>query len=136
MEPAVRAMFSSSSDPFHARMAAIAITAAGYVAAIVMPARSPRYALAAPRTMVIKSPSRTARSVNSFISILSGTKGTCFLTPVPDSGTGLLIMGILVEREMKAMSRRNLFKTLNGGRLARGWAALQVRGRVRHGPGE
>ena len=42
IDPAVRAMFSSSSDPFHARMAAIAITAAGYVAAIVIPARSPR----------------------------------------------------------------------------------------------
>ena len=34
-------MFSSSSDPFQARMAAMAITAAGYVAAIVMPARKP-----------------------------------------------------------------------------------------------
>src|ERR1700683_185225 len=42
IDPAVRAMFSSSTDPFHARIAAIAITAAGYVAAIVMPARSPR----------------------------------------------------------------------------------------------
>ncbi len=29
IEPAVRAMFSSSSDPFQARMAAMAITAAG-----------------------------------------------------------------------------------------------------------
>ena len=35
-------MFSSSSDPFQARMAAMAITAAGYVAAIVIPARRPR----------------------------------------------------------------------------------------------
>ena len=42
IDPAVRAIFSSSSDPFHARMAAMAITAAGYVAAIVMPARRPR----------------------------------------------------------------------------------------------
>ena len=42
IEPAVRAMFSSSSDPFHARIAAMAMTAAGYVAAMVMPARSPR----------------------------------------------------------------------------------------------
>ena len=42
MEPAVRAMFSSSSDPFHARIAAMAITAAGYVAAMVIPARNPR----------------------------------------------------------------------------------------------
>ena len=29
IEPAVRAMFSSRSDPFHARIAAMAITAAG-----------------------------------------------------------------------------------------------------------
>jgi len=29
IDPAVRAMFSSSRDPFHARIAAIAITAAG-----------------------------------------------------------------------------------------------------------
>ena len=42
IEPAVRAMFSSSSDPFQARIAAMAITAAGYVAAIVIPARRPR----------------------------------------------------------------------------------------------
>ena len=42
IDPAVRAMFSSSSDPFHARIAAMAITAAGYVAAIVIPARNPK----------------------------------------------------------------------------------------------
>src|SRR4029077_20793050 len=115
IDPAVRAMFSSSNDPFHARIAAMAITAAGYVAAIVIPARSPRYALAAPRTIVIRSPSNTARRVNSFISMPSGTKGTCFLTAVPDSGTGLLIVGILSPGpEMKAMRRCNLFKTLNG----------------------
>src|SRR6202040_561524 len=64
IDPAVRAIFSSSRDPFQARIAAIAITAAGYVAAIVMPARNPRYALAAPRTIVIRSPSSTARRVN------------------------------------------------------------------------
>ena len=40
--PAVRAMFSSSKVPFQARRTAIAITAAGYVAAMVMPARRPR----------------------------------------------------------------------------------------------
>src|SRR5580700_8468144 len=127
IDPAVRAMFSSSSDPFQARMAAMAITAAGYVAAMVMPARRPKYALAAPRTIVIRSPSSTARRVNSFISMCSGTKGTCFLTPVPGPGTGLLIGGILAEREMKAISYRNLFKTLNGGTLARGWGGIQVR---------
>src|SRR4029077_15222778 len=64
--------------------------------------------------------------------MLSGTKGTCFLTPVPDSGTGLLIGGILAGREMKAMSCRNLFKTLNGGTLARGRAVLQVRCGFQH----
>ena len=42
MEPAVRAMFSSSSDPFQARKTAMAMTAAGYVAAMVIPARKPR----------------------------------------------------------------------------------------------
>src|ERR1700693_5107538 len=94
---------------------------------MVIPARNPRYALAAPRTIVMRSPSCTARRVNSFISMCSGTKGTCFLTPVPDGGTGLLICEILVEPEMKAISYRNLFKRLNGGTLARGWAGIQVR---------
>ncbi len=42
IDPAVRAMFSSRTDPFHIRSTAMPITAAGYVAAIVMPARSPR----------------------------------------------------------------------------------------------
>ena len=35
-------MFSSSNDPRHARIAAMLITAAGYVAATVIPARRPR----------------------------------------------------------------------------------------------
>src|ERR1700683_1695008 len=77
--------------------------------------------------MVIRSPSSTARSVNSFISILSGTKGTCFLTPVPGPETGLLIDGILARRGMKTISMRNSFKTLDGGKLACGRAGLQVR---------
>jgi hypothetical protein len=38
------------------------------------------------------------------------------LTPVPDSGTGLLISGILVGLKMKANSCCNLFKRLNGAR--------------------
>jgi hypothetical protein len=42
IEPTVRAKFSSSSDPFIIRSTAMPITAAGYVAAIVMPARRPR----------------------------------------------------------------------------------------------
>ena len=42
MDPLVREMFSSSREPFQARMTAMLITAAGYVAATVMPARRPR----------------------------------------------------------------------------------------------
>ncbi len=42
MEPTVRAKFSSSSVPFIIRRTAMPMTAAGYVAAIVMPAFSPR----------------------------------------------------------------------------------------------
>src|SRR5205085_5176586 len=75
MDPAVRAIFSSSSEPFHTRSTAMAITAAGYVAAIVIPARNPKYALAAPRTTVSASTNKTARQVNSFIAIVSGTNG-------------------------------------------------------------
>ncbi len=41
MDPAVRAMFSSSTDPFTVRSTAMPITAAGYVAAMVMPACKP-----------------------------------------------------------------------------------------------
>src|SRR5689334_8377035 len=42
IEPAVRAIFSSRSDPFQARRTAMAMTAAGYVAAMVIPALRPR----------------------------------------------------------------------------------------------
>jgi hypothetical protein len=42
IEPAVRARFSSRIVPFQIRSTAIEITAAGYVAATVMPAVSPR----------------------------------------------------------------------------------------------
>ena len=42
IEPAVRAMFSSRIEPLTARSTAMPITAAGYVAAMVWPARSPR----------------------------------------------------------------------------------------------
>jgi hypothetical protein len=38
------------------------------------------------------------------------------LTPVPGSGTGLLISEILVGLEMKASLPRNLLKRLNGAR--------------------
>ena len=51
------------------------MTAAGYVAAMVIPARSPKYAFAAPRTTVIQRPSNTARSVSSRICRCSGTNG-------------------------------------------------------------
>src|ERR1051325_12131478 len=44
MEPAVRARFSSSTEAFQARSTAMPVTAAGYVAAIVRPARTPRWA--------------------------------------------------------------------------------------------
>ena len=75
IDPAVRAMFSSRMVPLPNRSTAMPITAAGYVAAIVCPARSPRYAFAAPRTTVITSPSISARAVNSFILSDSGTNG-------------------------------------------------------------
>jgi hypothetical protein len=43
IDPAVRAMFSSRIDPRPSRpRIAMLMTAAGYVAAIVIPARSPR----------------------------------------------------------------------------------------------
>ena len=90
IEPTVRAMFSSSSEPFMSRSSAIPITAAGYVAAIVMPALSPRYALAEPRIAVITRPIRRARKVNSFISIVSGTYGVCLLR-------GSVITGVLID---------------------------------------
>src|SRR5580700_645613 len=53
MEPAVRAMFSSRTVPLNPRSTAMPMTAAGYVAAMVIPACRPRYALAAPSTTVI-----------------------------------------------------------------------------------
>ena len=73
MEPMVRAMFSSRIEPPISRSSAMPITAAGYVAAMVIPALRPRYALAAPSTPVISRPSRTARKVNSRMSVFSGT---------------------------------------------------------------
>ncbi len=42
IEPTVRAMFSSRIEPFIRRSTAMPMTAAGYVAAMVMPARRPR----------------------------------------------------------------------------------------------
>ena len=75
MEPAVRAMFSSRIEPLKMRSTAIPMTAAGYVAAMVIPARRPRYALAAPRTTHMIRPSSRARQVNSDIFMFSGTNG-------------------------------------------------------------
>ncbi len=42
IDPTVRAKFSSSTLPLNRRSTAMPMTAAGYVAAIVIPARSPR----------------------------------------------------------------------------------------------
>ncbi len=78
MEPTVRAIFSSRIDPLNTLSSAIPITAAGYVAAIVMPAFKPRYAFAAPRMTDMTSPISTARIVNSFISVCEETYGTYF----------------------------------------------------------
>ena len=64
IEPMVRAMFSSRIEPLNSRSTAMPMMAAGYVAAIVMPARSPRYAFAAPRITVMTRPRRTARNVH------------------------------------------------------------------------
>src|SRR5271166_195203 len=75
MVPAVRVIFSSSTDPLKARSTAIPTTAAGYVAAMVIPARRPRYALAAPRITVRSRPRNKARAVSSRICIFSGTNG-------------------------------------------------------------
>jgi hypothetical protein len=75
IEPAVRAMFSSRMEPLKRRRNAMLMTAAGYVAAMVWPARRPRYALAAPRTRHMSSPGITARRVSSFMEMCSGTKG-------------------------------------------------------------
>ena len=104
IEPTVRAIFSSSSEPFISRSSAMPITAAGYVAAIVIPAFRPRYALAEPRIAVITSPISRARRVNSFISMVSGTYGACFFF-VGSSVTGVLMGGILLGPGMEANSR-------------------------------
>jgi hypothetical protein len=82
IDPAVRAMFSSRIEPLKIRSTAMPITAAGYVAAIVCPARSPRYAFAAPRITHITRPNSTARRVNSLICTFGGTNGLCSLTRV------------------------------------------------------
>ena len=66
-EAAVRVMFCSRMPPRNAGMrnSAIAITAAGIVAATVWPARMPRYAFAAPKTNARKIPRPTAFTVIS-----------------------------------------------------------------------
>ena len=66
-DAAVRVMFCSSSVPRNAgrRNSAIAMTAAGIVAATVCPAFIPRYALAAPNTSARKTPRATAFTVIS-----------------------------------------------------------------------
>jgi len=66
-DAAVRVMFCSSSVPRKAGMRnkAIAITAAGIVAATVCPARIPRYAFADPKTKARNSPRATALKVIS-----------------------------------------------------------------------
>src|SRR5579884_2995413 len=66
-DAAVRAMFCSRIVPRIAGMrnSAIAITAAGIVAATVCPARIPRYAFAEPKTNARKIPSATAFTVIS-----------------------------------------------------------------------
>ena len=71
-EAAVRVMFCSRMPPRNAGMrnSAMAITAAGMVAATVWPAFIPRYALADPKTNARKMPSETA------LTVISG--GGCF----------------------------------------------------------
>ena len=69
----VRQVFSSRIVPFMPRRIAIAMTAAGNVAATVMPATRPRYAFAAPRTIESTAPTTTAFTVNSFILVSAGT---------------------------------------------------------------
>src|SRR3954470_2884057 len=66
-DAAVRTMFCSSSVPRNHgnRNSAMAMTAAGIVAATVCPARIPRYAFADPNTSERKRPSRTALMVIS-----------------------------------------------------------------------
>ena len=76
MEPTVLAKFSSNIVPPMDLRSAIPMTAAGYVAAIVIPAFNPRYAFAAPRITDITSPMINARTVNSAIFVSGETKGT------------------------------------------------------------
>src|SRR5258705_182782 len=60
-------MFSSRIEPLKIRSTAIPMTAAGYVAAMVWPARRPRYALAAPSTTHMSRPRIRARAVNALL---------------------------------------------------------------------
>ena len=78
IEPTVRAKFSSRIDPLKVFNIAIPITAAGYVAAMVIPARNPRYAFAAPRITDMTSPTIKALMVNSDILVSAETKGINF----------------------------------------------------------
>jgi hypothetical protein len=91
-------MFSSSSEPFMMRSNDMPMTAAGYVAAMVMPARRPRYALAAPRMPVMMRPRITARGVNSLISMLTGTYGRyAFVVLVVPGGTVCVLMNRVLD---------------------------------------
>jgi hypothetical protein len=65
--------------PLKNRKTAMPMTAAGYVAAIVIPARSPKYALAAPSTTAKIKPMSNARTVNSLMFVSDLTNGTNFL---------------------------------------------------------
>ena len=98
-EAVVREMFSSSTDPPPSRRnAAMATTAAGNVAATVNPAFMPRYALAAPSTIAIVTPSATARNVISGRSVSSGTNGV-----KPDRGlSDVLMIGVAPESPARA----------------------------------
>src|ERR1700687_2851015 len=74
-EAAVRAMFCSRIVPrkYGSRKSAIAMTAAGIVAAIVCPAFIPKYALAAPKSSESKRPTTTAFTVISGGAFSGGT---------------------------------------------------------------
>jgi hypothetical protein len=88
----VRAKFSSRIEPFIKRKSAIPITAAGYVAAIVMPAFNPRYAFAAPRTTHMTSPIKSARTENSVIEVSAGTYGLNAEPPLPVDFVSAMIL--------------------------------------------
>src|SRR5262249_23088447 len=89
-DPAVRAIFSSSTEPPKIRSTAIPITAAGYVGAIGTPARNPRYAFRAPRITAMERPRRGARAVKSPFGAVAGEKGW-------NSGAGVLtVVGSLM----------------------------------------